>query len=88
MLQVPVEVSEYSWWEVWHTQNLMAGAFATASPIELRDLSGSTPGAPSGGWHVTPLHAVSLPMQKKMLLTGWLRSDGEMCREYSQQSKV
>ena len=83
--QVPVEVAENSWWEVWHTQNLMTGSFAPL--VQLRDQAPGTPGAPPGGWHVTPLHAVSLPMQKQVLLTGWLRSGGEGAHTFQNMNR-
>jgi hypothetical protein len=78
--QLPVEVSENSFWEIWYSQNMMTGSFSSLMPVDLRDASGVSPGAPPGGWYVSPLHAVSLPVQQKVIITGWLRSGGAMCR--------
>lgn len=34
---------------------------------------------PRGGWHVTPIHANYLPLEGKVLITGWLRRDSLPC---------
>ena len=33
----------------------------------------------SGGWYVTPIHAVMIPSTNKLLLSGWIRRDGMPC---------
>ncbi len=47
--------------------------------ITLRDISGTFPGMPDGGWWVTPIHANLMPATGKVLITGWGRRDPVSC---------
>ena len=64
------------------------GGTARWGPLfELRDPSGvytgnpaaETQDPPEGGWYVTPIHAVVLPLERALLVSGWVRRDGMPC---------
>ena len=64
------------------------GGTAQWGPLfELRDASGvysgnsaaESLGAPEGGWYVTPIHTVVLPLERALLVSGWVRRNGMPC---------
>lgn len=71
--------TEPSSWAFLHSPPLDHGSWTNS--IMLRDDSGRYHRGqePLGGWHVTPIHMVVLPLSGHLLVSGWLRRDELPC---------
>lgn len=71
--------SEPSFWSFLHSPPLDQGSWTNS--VMLRDDSGRYHRGqePLGGWHVTAIHMVALPLTNHLLVSGWLRRDEMPC---------
>jgi hypothetical protein len=56
-----------------------AAAVPWGAIVKIRDTTATFPGAPSGGWYVTPIHVVLRPSDGKVMITGFGRKGDNHC---------